>query len=136
MEADVTDFPLLEKLHNKITKRLRFFKANECLNVLRAINQTVKLEMAHEAFFKECVNGLPLESLSDLSLNKLTALSINYHLIKNNKRLPFIQNKELEAVLEQNFLLKHQELAQMIADKNFNESVATASQVAHLQDKG
>ena len=92
MEADVTDFPLLEKLHNKITKRLRFFKANECLNVLRAINQTVKLEMAHEAFFKECVNGLPLESLSDLPLNKLTALSINYHLIKNNKRLPFIQN--------------------------------------------
>ena len=99
MQGDVVEFPLLEKLHNKITKRLRFFKANDCLNVLRAINQTVKLELAHEGFFKECVYGLPLESLSDLPLNKITALSINYHLIKNNKRLPYIQNKELEAIL-------------------------------------
>lgn len=90
---------MLEKLHNKITKRLRFFRANECLNVLRAINQTVKLELVHEKFFIECIQNLPLESLSDLPLNKLTALSINYHLIKNNKRLPFMQNKELEVMI-------------------------------------
>ncbi len=108
---------MLEKLHNKIIKRLKFMKSNECLNVLRAINQTVKLELVHHEFFNQCVQGLPLESLSDLPLNKLTALSINYHLIKNNKRLPFIQNRELEAMLEQTFILKHTELGQMIADK-------------------
>lgn len=98
-EKDVVEFPLLEKLHNKITKRLSYFKANECLNLMRAINQTVKLELTHEAFFKECIMGLPLESLTDLPINKLTALSINYHLIKNNKRLQLIENKELEVIL-------------------------------------
>lgn len=91
-------------------------RANECLNVLRAINQTIKLELAHHDFFNQCINGLPLESLGDLPLKKLTALSINYHLIKNNKRIPFIQNKEFEVILAQNFLLKHQELWQIISE--------------------